>query len=195
MASWATNEQLRARLPQVTETTDNDILLDECLTNASGIVRDALRSLLADPTFDYAAYGAASTKIVRSYATHYLTIPAHQADTVTLVECQSGSSPTAYSTIADEYLAESGQLYRSAGWGGAARYRITAVWGYGPVPPAMEELVLELAVNIWRSKDKGGFTEIIGVEGGGGIRAIAGLNKQQYMMLENVRNQLIQVGV
>jgi hypothetical protein len=195
MTAWATQEQLRMRLPQVTETSDNDTLMDECLTNATGIVRDALRSLLADPAFDFAEYGVASTKLVRGYGTQYLTIPAHEAGTVTLVEYMSGQNPAAYSTVADEYLEESGQLYRSYGWGGTPRYRITAVWGYGPVPAAIEELTLELAVNIWRSKDKGGFTEIVGVEGSGGIRAITGLNKQQYMILENVRNQLIQVAV
>jgi hypothetical protein len=195
LTNYATTEQLRTYLPQITDTSENESLLDDCLTRATGIVRDALRSLLADPAFDYAAYGAASTKIVRGYGAEYLSLPAHRAGSVTLVEYMSGQNPATYTAIADEWLEESAQLYRAYGWGGVPRYRVTAVWGYGAVPAAVEELTLELAVNIWRARDKGGFTEIVGVEGSGGIRTIAGLNKQQMMILENVRNQLIQVAV
>ena len=35
----------------------------------------------------------------------------------------------------------------------------------------------------------------ITVEGSGGIRQIAGLNKQQVMVVESIRNQLIQVAI
>ena len=55
------------------------------------------------------------------------------------------------------------------------------------------EVVLELAVNIWRSRDKGGFSEVVGAEGGGAIRAVAGLTKQQQATLENLRNELFQI--
>jgi hypothetical protein len=73
---------------------------------------------------------------------------------------------------------------------------VTAVWGYGPTPPdAIEQLTLELAVNVWRSRDKGGFTEMVGVDGSGAVRQVAGLNAQQRMVLENMRDQLIVLGV
>ena len=187
----------------ITIAPQSDTVLQSCLDRATDIVRSAMRSLLADPTFDYIAYAAASTKIVKAYDTHYLSIPAYQLGSVTLVEYQSGSYPSTYTTLtADQWEAQSdGRLYRASGWGGGywgdlPRYRITAVWGYGPTPPdAIIELTLELAVNIWRSRDKGGFTEIVGVEGSGGIRMIAGLNKQQQMILENLRDQLIDIGV
>jgi hypothetical protein len=61
------------------------------------------------------------------------------------------------------------------------------------VPDQVVEVVLELAVNIWRSRDKGGFSEMVGVEGGGAIRAVSGLTKQQQATLENVRNELGQL--
>lgn len=180
-----------------------DSVLQDCLDRATDIVRSAMRSLLADPLFDYAAYGVASTKIVRAFDSYYLRLPAYSLGTVTLVEYQSGSNPSTYTTLtSDQWEAQAdGRLYRAAGWGGGIasdypRYRITAVWGYGPTPPdAIEQLTLELAVNIWRSRDKGGFTEIVGVNGSGGIKQIAGLNKQQQMTLENLRDQLIQIGV
>ncbi len=195
-----TNSLTGGSSPSVSIESATEDLLQACLDRATTIVRDALRGLLADPTFDYAAYGVASTKIIAGYSGQYLTLPPHQAGSVTLVEYQSGSNPASYSTIADQYLQESGRLYRSSGWLGSVgdlpRYRVTAIWGYGStVPNSIVELVLELAVNIWRSRDKGGFTELVGVEGNGAIRMIAGLNKQQIMILENVATQLQQVAI
>lgn len=185
--SYASVDRLRTYLSQVPDTNDTSVLLQDCLDRATGIVRDALAAALADASFAYAAWGAASTQIVRGWPTLYLALPPHQAGTVTLVEYQSTSNPAAYSTVADAWLEEGGRLYRAGGWG-QERYRVTAVWGYGPVPAAIEELTLELAVNVFRARDKGGFTDIVGVAGG--IRHIAGLNRQQAMIVENVVQQL-----
>jgi hypothetical protein len=194
-----TNSLSGGTSPSVTVAPATDALLQNCLDRATDIVRNAMRALLGDQTFDYAAYGSASTKIVQGYTGDYLSLPAHQAGSVTLVEYQSGTNPATYATLpVDQWGEEAdGRLYRSSTWLAAVwqRYRVTAIWGYGPVPDAIEELAIELAVNIWRSRDKGGFTEVVGVEGSGGIRAIAGLNKQQVMILENIRDQLYQVAV
>lgn len=199
--SLGTNSLTGGTNPSVSIESATEDLLQDCLDRATSIVREAMRARLADPNFDYTAYGVASTKIVRGHASEYLTLPAHQSGSVALVEYQQGTNPATYATIADQYLQENGQLYRAIGWDGGfygarPRYRITAVWGYGPTPPdAIVELTLELAVNIWRSRDKGGFTEMVGVEGNGAIRMVAGLNKQQEMILDNVCNQLYQVAV
>ncbi len=190
----ATNAaRLTASGATITLTTDS--LLQACLDRATGIVRGALRSLLADPTFDWTSYGAASTKIVRSYGGEYLTLPPHQAASATLVEAVAATNPTSYTTVADEWTEDAdGRLYRPGGWLAHQRYRVTAVWGYGPtVPDQAVEVVLELAINIWRSRDKGGFSEMVGVEGGGAIRAVTGLTKQQQATLENLRNELFQI--
>jgi hypothetical protein len=192
-----TNSLSGGTSPSVTIAPATDVLLQNCLDRATDIVGNALRALLGDPTFDYAAYGVASTKIVRGHTGQYMALPAHQAGSVTLVEYQSGTNPATYTALTDQWVEEGGMLWRSYNWLSSygQRYRVTAVWGYGPVPDAIEELTIELAVNIWRSRDKGGFTEVVGVEGSGGIRAIAGLNKQQVMILENIRDQLYQVAV
>jgi len=191
-AMYATIEQLRAYLPQIQLGSENDTTLTATLTRATGMVRDAMRVLLADATFDYAAYGAASTKIVRGFPSLYLTIPAHQSGSVTLVEYESGTNPSTYATVADQWLEEDGRLYRSYGWS-MERYRITAIWGYGAtVPAAIEELSLELAVNLWRARDKGGMVETVGATGGGAIRIVSGLNEQQQAILLNTANQIKQ---
>ena len=172
-----------------------DDLLQDCLDRATDTIRQSLRAMLADPAFDWTAWPAASTRIVRGYSTGYLPLPPHQAGSVTLVEYMSTSSPAAYAAVPDQWLHEDSSLYRAGGWT-QGRYRVTAAWGYGPdVPPAIEQLTLELAVNIWRSRDKGGFSEIVGADGGGAVRQVAGLNKQQQATLQSIRDQLWQVAI
>ena len=172
-----------------------DDLLQDCLDRATDMIRQALRAMLADPGFDWTAWPAASTAIVRGYSTGYLPLPPHQAGSVTLVEYMSTSNPAAYAAVPDQWLQEDGSLYRAGGWT-QGRYRVTAAWGYGPdVPSAIEQLTLELAVNIWRSRDKGGFSEIVGADGGGAVRQVAGLNKQQQATLQNIAQQLWAVAI
>lgn len=181
-----------------------DSLLGAVLDRATDTIRTALRALLADPTFDYAPWGAASTKIVIAPSSYELRLPAYQAGSVTLIENQTGSVPSTYTALDSNQWEEieGGAVYRSSGWAGLyfsgamPRYRVTAIWGYGPTPPdSIVELCLEIAVNIWRSRDKGGFSEVVGVEGGGAIRQVAGLNKGQIAVLEAIRDQLIAIGV
>lgn len=168
-------------------------LLQSCLDRATETVRGQLRALLADPTFDWVAWPSATTKIVTGVLGEYLYLPPHQAGSVSLVEYMSTTNPANYTAIADQWLEEDGRLWRAAGWL-PQRYRVTAVWGYGPTVPAQAvEVVLELAVNIWRSRDKGGFTEMVGVEGGGAIRAVAGLTKQQQATLIALSQELGQI--
>lgn len=198
---YSTVALLREYLDQVEVTTATTTALTNILARASATVRSYLRALLAAPMFDFAVYGAASTKIVTAYGGNTLIIPAHQSASVTLVEYEATTNPTTWSTIADEwYELDGGPLYRAYSWGwnyspATMRYRVTAVWGYGDVPAEIEQITLELAVNIWRSKDKGGFTEVIGAEGGGAIRAISGLPKHQREALEAWANTVREVAV
>jgi hypothetical protein len=181
----------------------SDVLLLDVLDRATDVVRSAMRSLLADPTFDYAAWPSASAKIVRAFDTYELRLPPHQAGTVTLIENQTGSYPSTYTALDANAWEDtgSGTIYRSGGWGGVfwgtlPRYRVTAVWGYGPVvPDAIIELTLEVAVNLFRTRDTGGYVDLVGVEGGGATRPVAGLTKLQQQVLENIRDQLIAIGV
>lgn len=196
--SLGTNSLTGGTSPTVTMASAADDTLQDCLDRATDIVRSAMRSLLADPTFDYTAFAAASTKIVRGYDTHYLHLPAYDLMSVTLVEYQSGSNPSVYTTLESTlYEAQSdGRLYRPSGWGGGysgddPRYRITAIWGYGPTPPtAIVETTLEVAVNIYRSRDKGGWTDTIGADGAGATTQVSGLTSLQKQTLCSLRDEL-----
>lgn len=201
-----------------------DALLQSCLDRASDVVRAALRAAIGDSAFDYVAYPLlASTRVRRGVDDVFLPIPPHRIGSVTTVAYQSGTAPLSYTAFDPAEWSEdaSGRLYRPAGWasyggaifsgpsGGAVwgdwgggvgwdgpRYQITAQWGYGPdVPPALSELTIELAVNIWRSRDKGGFSEVVGVEGAGAIRAVAGLNKLQQQIVDDLAAPLREIAL
>lgn len=172
-----------------------DAVLDQVLERATDTARQFLRDATGDPLLDYGDYAAASTRIVRGYSTLYLRVPPHQAGSLSLVEYESAASPPAYTPISDSYLDENGYIYRAAGWSGQ-RYRLTAAWGYGPtVPPSVVQVVLELAANYWRSRDRGGYTELVGAADGGAIRYVAALTKTQAAALQVVANQLYGVPI
>lgn len=183
--------------PTITIEPNKDVLLQDCLDRATDSIRQELRSCLADSSFDFAAYPSVSTRIIDGYLTYYLTILPHQTGSITLVERQVGWNPEQYQAIPDQWIEQllTGQLYRGMGWRNE-RYRITAIWGYGPtIPASIVELTLELAINIWRSKDKGGFTDIIGASGLGEIRQVTGLGKNQQATIRNIANQIKQVSL
>jgi hypothetical protein len=131
--SLGTNSLTGGTLPSVTLASAADALLQDCLDRATGTIRNAMRSLLADPTFDYTAYGAAATKIVIGTQGEYLTLPAYQLASATLVEYQSGSNPSSYTALAaTEWEAGAdGRLYRAGGWSNSAGRDRTADIGAG----------------------------------------------------------------
>jgi hypothetical protein len=183
--AYATLSQLRARLPQLPAGPDTDALLTEMLGQASSIVDGALGFSFFAAGGDWSSV-AASVRKVRSEPSAWLRLPAYQQGSITLLTVAGDTA--AITDYEEDWTSGKYYLWRELGWG-SERYAITARYGYGPAPASIVELELELAVNIWRAKDKGLFTEIIGVEGGGAVRYIGGLNRQQQMVIANVRRQ------
>jgi len=85
-------------------------------------------------------------------------------------------------------------LYRPGGWP-RARYAATARWGYGEPPAAIVEVTLQVAVNLWQARQAGQFSDIVGVEGGGGVGYARALTNQQRMIIDDVRLRYGQLGV
>lgn len=148
------------------------------LLRATAIVEDFLG-------FGFADY-VNGVKNIRAGYGAYLRIPAHEPDSVTLVADMAGNDM-------DGYWQEisSGSVYAVSddGYEGnwnAGMYAVTADWGYGPAPAAAKEVVLELAVNIWRSRSAGHFTNIVGAVGGGAVGYEKALTPQQAMILNNL---------
>jgi hypothetical protein len=190
--SYATVEELRAYLTQVNTTTADTTLLQAVLDRATDIIDKALG-------FSFAAYPAASAKVIAHAGGSTLNLPAHQVGTVTVVADNSGSTvlSTTYAEDAtgDLYFTTNNYPYGTSLQGlplwSPGRYTVTAVWGYGPTPPeSIVQVCLEVAVNIWRGKDRGMWTEVVGVEGSGGLRFTGGLTNQQRSILAAVRHDL-----
>ena len=166
-----------------------DALLQDILDRACAMVESALLPV------EYAAYGAASAEVVRSepYRTTYMRLPAHQHGSVTaVVEVAKLTSTTGTTIDPDDYVQKAGYLIAADAetrWRAHAAYRITAVWGYGPAPADVQQVALELAVNAWRQRDRGLYSEVQGVEGGGAVSYVGGINATQRMVIHRARAQ------
>lgn len=163
MATYATVAQFREYRPQTTAAKVPDPLVTQLLERAHDLINKALG-------FQFEAWGDPATRKVRGKGTPYLALPAFKEGSITGVVCDYDGD----AVDADEWEEDGDALYRVDGQGnegnwGRYRYTVTGIWGYGPAPAAIVELELELAVNIWKSAATGSFTNVIGVEGGGGV--------------------------
>lgn len=184
---YITKEEIRLRLSGINASNATDELLEEICIEVTDVVNMELG-------FEFDGY-TEGERVVFGYNTPYLTLPAHNAGTITEVRWGSseGSLLTDWVAQADGTLLRNAAAFfqppyypSTAGWGAGA-YVITGEWGFGAPPPSIKKVCLELAINTWRAKDKGLYTDIIGVEGGGGIRYIGGFNNQQQHILDNVK--------
>lgn len=186
MASYATPAQLRDYIPQGGNDM-TDAFLQQFLDRATSIIDEYLG-------FSYAPWPLLpSTRTVFSQGTSILQLPAHREGSVTAI-----LNPEGVAVEADSYLErESGSVYwlrgylspwgwrANAGWG-FKPYTVTAVWGYGPPPKAVEEVCLELAKDLLHERDQRGSSDIVGVEGSGGVAVgyKGALTKRQKMILD-----------
>jgi hypothetical protein len=191
--AYATVADLREMLPQVAASATTDTLLQTFLDRATDIVDLALG-------FSFAAYGAAATaKDIRAAGGQYLELPGYKAASITKVyevDAKGATSETTEEVLSTEYdILDDGRLYLDEGWDVGGWYRITAIWGWGAAPASIIQVALEVAVNLWRGRDRGMFSDVIGVEGGGAIGYQRALTNQQRMIIEGVRARTLGVVV
>jgi hypothetical protein len=192
-----TRTDLYQYLVQLQVNATNDSLLDKCLARAKGLVNAYMRTRLKRAwTVGWADWAAASSKIVFAPGGDTLYLYPHQVGSVSLVQ-QSGITivPQAYYEdpfSGDVYLIAQNPWFAAdhrypgyADWG-RGPYSVTAIWGYGPMPDEVAQVELELAVNIWRGRDRGMWTDMINGAGGQYIKYTGGLTKQQEMVLESI---------
>lgn len=157
--AYATVAQLRAYLPQVKSGSVTDNELQDVLTRATDVIDTYLG-------FAFAGYVTAVKNVLANVG-EYLWIPAHERDSVTTVT-QNGATVTVTAWYSDDKIRLSGHLH-NPNWWQRGVVAVTANWGYGTAPAAIVEICLEVAVNIWRSRDRGQFSDVVGVETGGQI--------------------------
>jgi hypothetical protein len=191
MTAYATVAQLRAILGQVGATADVTSRLQEELDWATDLVRYELG-------FDFAGYAEAATaRRFNGGGGQLLHLPCHQVGTLTALYpvCSDLSLGTAfvagldYEVDADDHT----YLFMPGGWW-IGRYEATAQWGYGAAPSQIVKVVLELAVNSWRSGSRGMFSDAVGAEGGGVVSPGRYLNWGQRDAITQVRRQYGNLG-
>ncbi len=182
--SYATVAELRKHLKQLPLGDEMDAELQTYLDRATSVVEEALRFIT------YAAYPAASNRDVQGHWGVFLTLPAHEAGSVTAVSLVSAKGTTSETTeaLTDYDELSDGRLYRYLGWDDAW-YRVNAKWGYGPAPAAIVEVTCEIAVNLWRGKDQGGYSDVVGVEGTGAVGYEKALTARQKLVIEAERRR------
>lgn len=200
--AYATVEQLRGYLTKVPAGEENDTLLGNVLDRATSIV-DAVLG------FSFDGYTSGTTRVVYvGYGTPYLVLPVHEAGSVTLVTTAAGNDLAGYwQELSDGTLYAAGASGALGYWWGGSvgllpaawgySYTVTANWGYGDPPDSIVEVTLELAVNIWRGRTKGLFSDVVGVEGQGAVTVgyQGALTNQQKMIVQAVKAQYLRVVV
>jgi hypothetical protein len=187
--AYVTVADLRGYLKQVEVGAAKDAELQTVIDRAHQIVNDALG-------FTFAGY-AAGDRDVRSASNvgDWLEVPYHDAGTVTDVETVTGRGSASETTeTVDDWLEEDdGRVYLDGGWSARTWYRVTADWGYGDAPDSIVEVELQLAINLWRGKDRGMYSDVIGVEGGGAVGYQRSLTNLQRMIVDDVRRRYLGV--
>lgn len=164
----------------------HDQTLETMIDNAESLVNLYLG-------FAFAEYGAVPAAVTLPiYAGDRIYLPAHKADSVTTVVYNGNTiDPTTYAAEPGDRYGDAEVnrvLYRRAGWY-RGRYAVTGLWGAGPVPASIQQVVAELVVNNWRSKDAGRFTNVVGVEGANAVGYERALTPQQRLTLDLVRRR------
>lgn len=184
---------IRGYLDQLSELGDAkeaiaDAILNQIIPRAEAIV---LREL--GPAYVFGTYPAASQKRIYHSGGSALNLPPH--DTTTGITAVRYGASDATVMAATDYYYDNGALYvaGSLGYGPAqwpqwapGVYFVTGKWGFGPAPDDVKEVCLEVAVNLWRGKDRGMWTEVVGAETTG-LRFTGGLTKTQKDILRNVK--------
>lgn len=195
MTAYVTHTDMRLYLDKIPAGAPTDTLLDTIGVRATDMVNTELQ-------FAFDGYTTATDRIVYGTGNPYLYLPYHRIGSVTAISWGPSGNLTdwveqddgrVFRTTVDIYSYNpfnSPAQRNSYGWTSGA-YRVTADWGYGAVPDAVKEVALEVAVNIYRSRDKGLWTDVIGVEGSGGIRYIGGFTKQQAEILKKTQDKYL----
>lgn len=204
MGAITTIDKLAAYLPQVDFTlAENEQLTKDILDRATSIVEGAV-----GVSYALTAPIVPTTVSVWSAAgSPFLHLPPHVSGSVTAVVDPYGNTveSTAYEEQYDGLLlvakgAGTSIYYRNflpyPGYGfQPGRYLVTALFGPQVAPLSIEQVTLEVAVNLWRSRDKGSWTDVIGVDGSGGIRFLGGLTNSQRAIVEAERARLFPLQV
>lgn len=151
-------EDVKKYIPQLNST--HDALLGLIETRARAII-DAHYRLKVGPGWPgFQDWGAPAPAIAYGWGTHELWLPPHQIGSITAINnmtvTTTGLEPTT-PVVPANWLEDEGTgvlIWPSYIWGEGYPFQVTGVWGYGPMPDYVYQVLLELMINIWRAKDR-----------------------------------------
>ena len=161
-----TKDDIKLRLDQLDDS--HDALLDDICEE----VEDAITLYLG---FGFEGYTTASTLVAYGTGTPWLVVPPHDIGSITTVTVTSDTSDTAitgWTEQPDGTLYLDGNYTYGGGWYQGQRFTVTGNFGYGEWPLALKRVAVEMAVNAFKERDKGHFSDVVGVEGAGGDVAV-----------------------
>ena len=179
---------MREYLTQLDDTEVTQARVNKVLARARAIADSHCRLRLGALWTGWANYPAAAIRTVYGQNSDNLWLPAHEIGSVTAVTLNGAAwigwteDPYSGQLLLPRPPAVVGNATQYGTWGDEL-YKVTAKWGFGPMPEDVTQVVLELAVNIWRGRDRGMWAETHG-PAGGGLRFTGGLTKMQERILE-----------
>jgi hypothetical protein len=162
-------------MKQMRFNAKNDQLLQTVLERATAIVDRFLG-------FSFVGYTNGTKQIVTSRSA-WLALPPHDS-TQPVVPSISTMRLSSYQYI-NKSLYALGSNWAALG----AVVEVEAAWGYGNVPLDLVEVTLEIAVNIWRSKDAARFTNVVFNEGSVGYEGA--LTPLQRQIIDKIKDDVL----
>lgn len=153
--AYATAEQLRAYLPQISASSTDEALITDVLARASAIIDTYVGWSFADATTE--------ARVIYGSGTAYLSLAPYVAGSVTAVAADGSPLDAAlWRESARSVLRRDGGT-----WDPHTPYTVTATYGYSAVPADIVEACLEIAARLWQARSAG-FSDVIGVQDGAG---------------------------
>ena len=192
MAADPLIQDLRVRLKQVTPGPTREPELEQAIRGARGLLDAYMRLKVGigwtgfeDP------WPVAAAKTVWGWGTSTLYLPPHKIGSVSTVSVGGAALPS--SSFAEDpgtgTLIHLGHPFLASAvyptWGRQA-YVVTAQWGYGPMDDGVIEVLLQVATNLWRGRDRGMWTDTINPLGAPALTFTGGLTAEQRMVLDSI---------
>lgn len=149
-------QDVKKYIPQLNATHDELLGLIEA--RARAIIDSYYRLHLGPGWPGFVDWAGDSANIVYGWGDPLLWLPPHQIGSVTSINFTSlvGDNYVLGASVPSRWYEDQltgGLIYPGSTWGTYA-YSVVAIWGYGPMPDYVYQVLLELMINIWRGKDR-----------------------------------------
>lgn len=158
MAEYATETQLRQRIPKAGNAPDVSTQLLEILEAASR----AIDHYVGVEDNYFAPASAPSSKVIWGRGNSFLDLPTFVFGTVTVSAPSGVSVPNFLVSEKRIYnLTEDGRRSPYAVWAQGVPFTVSGTWGFVTTPADIREACLQVSVRWWRGKDEA-FSGVIG---------------------------------